>query len=305
MSLSIARHALLIKSALREPIWLAVAVSAALHVGAIAWIMSPDTSPRDAKVAGGQVIIEVAVVEGPERHPGADTGEDRDRPSPSSTPVRAAPQPDRHRAADRMADHVPDPTVDHANDSLAVKPETAVPDEPASTTRPVEAPLPAAPPEPSAVALLQAPPPPPPAKPAPPVRTPVAPAPPPAVPQPHTDAADGTDAHTAPALDGIEMPTDDRAHRGGTKGASPRGDNPKPEYPFAARNRGYQGRVILQVDVLPDGTAGGVELTSSSGYDSLDAAAVRTVRRWRFVPARRNGQPVAAAVTVPVLFKLY
>ena len=124
-------------------------------------------------------------------------------------------------------------------------------------------------------------------------------------PQPQADAADGTDTRSAPARDGVETPEEDGAHQGGTKGASPRGDNPKPEYPFVARNRGYQGRVVVQVDVLPDGTAGSVELTSSSGYDSLDAAALRTVRHWRFVPARRNGRPVAAAVTVPVLFKLY
>ncbi len=303
MSLSIARHALLIKHALREPIWLAVTVSAALHVGAIAWIMSPDPSPRELQVAGGQVIIEVAMVEGPERHPGADTGEDRDRPSPASAPARAAPQPDRHRATDRLAGQAPDQPADPITDHLAIKPETAVQDEPAPTARPVEAPLPVAPPKPPAVALLQAPPPPP-AKPAPPVSTATAPSPP-AASQAQTDASDGTDTRTAPSLDGLETPIDDPAHHGGTKGASPRGDNPKPEYPFVARNRGYQGRVVLRVDVLPNGTAGGVELTSSSGYDSLDAAALRTVRQWRFVPARRNGQPVAAAVTVPVLFKLY
>ncbi len=301
MNLSIARHALLIKSALREPIWLAVTVSTALHVGAIAWMMSPDPSPREIKVAGGQVIIEVAMVEGPERHPGADSGDELDRPSPSSAPTRAAPQADRHRAADRA----PDRPVDAVSDQFESKSETADREQPAPTARPVETPLAASPPEPSAVALLQAPPPPP-AKPAPPVPTPAALTPArPTLPGPQSETANGTDARSAPARDGIEASTDTDAHRGGTKGASPRGDNPKPEYPFVARNRGYQGRVVLQVDVLPDGTAGGVELTSSSGYDSLDAAAVRTVRQWRFVPARRNGRPVAAAVTVPVLFKLY
>ena len=220
---------------------------------------------------------------------------------PSSAPTRAAPQADRHRAADRA----PDRPVDAVSDQFESKSETADREQPAPTARPVETPLAASPPEPSAVALLQAPPPPP-AKPAPPVPTPAALTPArPTLPGPQSETANGTDARSAPARDGIEASTDTDAHRGGTKGASPRGDNPKPEYPFVARNRGYQGRVVLQVDVLPDGTAGGVELTSSSGYDSLDAAAVRTVRQWRFVPARRNGRPVAAAVTVPVLFKLY
>lgn len=295
MSLSIARHALLIKSALREPIWLAITVSAALHVGAIAWMVSQNPSPREVKVAGGQVIIEVAMVEGPERHP----GEDRDRPSPASAPSRATGQPDFHRAADRIAER----PNDQITDRVTVKDETVAPDELAPVLQSIETPTTSAPPDPTAVALLQAPSPPP-SKPAPPAPRPAA-LPPAQQAQSQTDAADGKDTRSAPALDGIETPATDATHRGGTKGASPRGDNPKPEYPFVARNRGYQGRVVLQVDVLPDGTAERVELTSSSGYDSLDAAAVRTVRQWRFVPARRNGEPVAAAVTVPVLFKLY
>lgn len=297
MSPSIVRHALLIKSALHEPIWLAVTVSAALHAGAIAWMMSPGPSPQEIRAAGGQVVVEVSMVEGPERHPGADTGDERDRPSPAAAPMRAAPQPDRHRAADRALDGPPK--------RPAAERETAVRDDTAATAQPANSALSAAPPDPAAIALLQAPPPPP-VKPAPPLSTPPAPPPArPAVPQWRTDAADDADVRSAPAREGTETSDADAAHRGGTKGASPRSDNPKPEYPFVARNRGYQGRVVLQVEVLPDGTAAGVELRSSSGYDSLDAAALRTVRQWRFVPARRNGQPVADAVTVPVLFKLY
>jgi protein TonB len=301
MSMSITRQFLLAKSFLREPIWLAVTLSAALHVGAIAWMISPDPSPREIKVAGGQVIIEVAVVEGPERHPGADTGEERDRASPASAPARAAAQPDRHRAADQAADQ----TSDHVTDRVAVKDAPFSREDPMPILRSGETPMAATPSDPEAVALLQAPPPPP-AKPAPPAPQPVAlPPAQQALPQSRTDAADGKDSPSATANDGTVAPTEIAAHRGGTKGAAPRGDNPKPEYPFIARKRGYQGRVVLRVDVLPNGTADSVELESSSGYDSLDAAAVRTVRQWRFVPARRSGKPVAAAVTVPVLFKLY
>lgn len=178
-------------------------------------------------------------------------------------------------------------------------------EEPTPVLQSVETPVAVAPLDPEAVALLLAPPPPP-AKPAPPAPQPVSlPPAQQALPQPRTDSADGNDSHSATASDGSEAPIEIAAHRGGTKGAAPRGDNPKPEYPFVARKRGYQGRVVLRVDVLPNGTADSVELASSSGYDSLDAAAVRTVRQWRFVPARHNGEPVAAAVTVPVLFKLY
>lgn len=90
----------------------------------------------------------------------------------------------------------------------------------------------------------------------------------------------------------------------GDRGASPRGENPKPAYPFVARRRGQEGQVFLNVEVLPDGTAGQVEIARSSGFRSLDEAARHAVARWRFLPARQNGAPVAARVTVPVRFSL-
>jgi protein TonB len=47
-----------------------------------------------------------------------------------------------------------------------------------------------------------------------------------------------------------------------------------------------------------------VELRSSSGHDRLDAVALETVRRWKFVPARRGDQAVSAWVLVPISFSL-
>ena len=91
----------------------------------------------------------------------------------------------------------------------------------------------------------------------------------------------------------------------GDRGASPHGENPKPAYPFVARRRGQEGQVFLNVEVLPDGTAGQVEIARSSGFRSLDEAARHAVARWRFRPARQNGAPVAALVTVPVRFSLH
>ncbi len=81
-------------------------------------------------------------------------------------------------------------------------------------------------------------------------------------------------------------------------------DNPPPPYPPIARRSGEQGRVLLRVLVAPSGAAEAVELRTSSGSDRLDRAAVETVRRWRFVPARRGTEPVAAWVLVPIQFTL-
>ena len=77
-----------------------------------------------------------------------------------------------------------------------------------------------------------------------------------------------------------------------------------PVYPESARRRGQQGRVILQVNVSPEGRPVTVSVEQSSGVPSLDAAALTAVERWRFVPATQAGVPVAATADVPILFRL-
>jgi protein TonB len=81
-------------------------------------------------------------------------------------------------------------------------------------------------------------------------------------------------------------------------------DNPAPTYPVLSKRRGEQGRVLLRVLVAADGTAERVELAKSSGAERLDHAALETVRRWRFVPAKAGAAPVAAWVYVPIAFTL-
>lgn len=80
--------------------------------------------------------------------------------------------------------------------------------------------------------------------------------------------------------------------------------NPPPRYPLLARRKGEQGTVMLRVLVRRNGEPGSVSLEQTSGSERLDAAALDTVRRWRFVPARQNGQPVDAPVLVPIVFRL-
>jgi protein TonB len=80
--------------------------------------------------------------------------------------------------------------------------------------------------------------------------------------------------------------------------------NPKPEYPRLARSRGWQGKVLLRVQVTADGRSAAVTVQQSSGHRQLDDAAVAAVEQWTFVPARRGATPVASTVTVPIQFKL-
>jgi protein TonB len=81
-------------------------------------------------------------------------------------------------------------------------------------------------------------------------------------------------------------------------------DNPAPAYPALSRRLGEQGRVLLRVLVNAKGRAEEVELRTPSGHARLDEAARDTVRRWRFVPARRGAEAVAAWVLIPISFRL-
>ena len=81
--------------------------------------------------------------------------------------------------------------------------------------------------------------------------------------------------------------------------------NPKPMYPANARLKKQEGDVLLTVEVSAQGRALRVEVATSSGFASLDEAALTTVlRRWRFEPARLDGVPTVARVQVPVRFQL-
>lgn len=81
-------------------------------------------------------------------------------------------------------------------------------------------------------------------------------------------------------------------------------DNPAPAYPPLARRLGEQGRVILRVLVNVRGGADDIQVRTSSGHARLDDTARDTVRRWRFVPAKRGAEPVPAWVLIPISFRL-
>lgn len=80
--------------------------------------------------------------------------------------------------------------------------------------------------------------------------------------------------------------------------------NPSPAYPPLARRNGEEGKVVLRVLVNPQGSADEVEIRTSSGSRRLDESAQKTVRTWRFIPAKRGELPVQSWVLVPIIFKL-
>ena len=124
------------------------------------------------------------------------------------------------------------------------------------------------------VGELAAPPPPPPAPP----EVPAAPPPPPPPPPP------------APVVEARE-------------GAHYR-NNARPPYPRVALREGWEGTVILRVNVLPDGHVNSASVLHSAGHPVLDDAALAVIKSWLFDPATQGGREIPSVVTVPLQFKI-
>lgn len=75
-----------------------------------------------------------------------------------------------------------------------------------------------------------------------------------------------------------------------------------PRYPMKARQRRIQGRVILSFTVGIDGRADKIRLLRS--IPALDDAAIESLRKWKFLPATRNGKPVPFLTEVTITFTL-
>jgi TonB family protein len=94
------------------------------------------------------------------------------------------------------------------------------------------------------------------------------------------------------------------AYRGGD-GALPRyAENPKPDYPQKAREKGHEGEVVLRVEVLSNGRVGQIEIKKSSGYELLDQSALTTVKQWKFIPASKGNVRIPFWVNIPIKFQL-
>jgi protein TonB len=122
-----------------------------------------------------------------------------------------------------------------------------------------------------------------------PITQPVAEAAPPAPPAPVVVAKAAPAAPTP-----VELPSTDAEYL----------QNPKPAYPTISRKLREQGKVVVEVLIGADGSAQQAKVQSSSGFDRLDAAALATVQRWRYVPGRKGGVATAMWFSVPINFVL-
>ncbi|MDI7261015.1 MAG: energy transducer TonB [Thermodesulfobacteriota bacterium] len=87
------------------------------------------------------------------------------------------------------------------------------------------------------------------------------------------------------------------------------GEGPKflrrtlPIYPVMARRMGKEGRVVLRLTIDEKGNLSNVEVIENAGYGFAEAA-VEAVRKSSFLPALKDGKPVASRAILPIRFSL-
>lgn len=77
-----------------------------------------------------------------------------------------------------------------------------------------------------------------------------------------------------------------------------------PRYPIESRRKREQGTVVLTLTLGIDGVVDSIAISQSSGFARLDEAARDAVRKWRWSPVVRNGQPMRVKGVVEIPFVL-
>lgn len=83
-----------------------------------------------------------------------------------------------------------------------------------------------------------------------------------------------------------------------------RGDDVDPYYPADAKRRGQQGTLVLRVRVDEKGCGIQVAVRVRSGFESIDAAALKWFETVRFSPGNRAGRPIVSDLDFKIHFKM-
>ena len=258
-----------------------VALSLALHGLAIVPLLVAGMSGSSANDDEPALMVELSMA-APIAGPAAEaanpetTPESQQQPEPPTPPVetaQASPPPE------------PEPPPPPPQEVAAAEPETKVelppPDEPppltATELKPIDSPRPK-PPQPKPAAAAR----------------PTAQAAVTRAPAPDAGNASITQQQAAAASSLIVFEGKPRFRIPPTPAA----------YPPRSIELSQQGEVLVRVRLQPDGAAAEVVLWRSSSFPLLDRAALTAVRGWHFLPAMRDGRPVAAWVEIPVRFHL-
>jgi protein TonB len=118
--------------------------------------------------------------------------------------------------------------------------------------------------------------------------------------------ADNASSGTAPTQsgDGAAPQSDADGLSKGIQGLPRMSAGVRPVYPLGARHRGEQGNVTVRVQVGADGWVKRAAIARSSDHLELDQAALKAIRRTRFIPGRKNGVPTESESLITFRFQL-
>lgn len=74
-----------------------------------------------------------------------------------------------------------------------------------------------------------------------------------------------------------------------------------PDYPSELRREGVSGLVMVKCSIDVQGNVSGAEVEKSSNA-AFEKPAVTAVKKWKFKPAKQDGNPVAITVSIPIKF---
>ena len=78
----------------------------------------------------------------------------------------------------------------------------------------------------------------------------------------------------------------------------------KPSYPSSCKRLGHEGATVLKVTILSKGKCDSIEIIKSAGCKSLDKAAIKALKKAKYIPAKRLGIPFTTTKKLAFNFKL-
>lgn len=76
-----------------------------------------------------------------------------------------------------------------------------------------------------------------------------------------------------------------------------------PQYPYAAKQSGLGGEVVVAFEVDERGVVHNPTVVSATARE-FEEPTLRAVGKWRFQPGKKDGRPVRFRMVVPVVFNL-
>ena len=78
----------------------------------------------------------------------------------------------------------------------------------------------------------------------------------------------------------------------------------KPSYPSSCKRLGHEGTIVLKVTILSKGKCDSIEIIKSAGCKSLDKAAIKALKKAKYIPAKRLGVLFTTTKKLAFNFKL-